>query len=112
MKQGVFNNRKHFSCYCGDPAHTLFVDLDIDPYPEQPLHKDFVVNPELYFAIYLDQYRPWYRRLVVAIKYLLGYKSKYGDFSNIVLDSKEQGEELLIIVQSFIEGFDEKTPKT
>jgi len=41
--------------------------------------------PELYITVHLSDCNPWYKRLWVGIKYILGYKSKYGHWDNLVL---------------------------
>jgi hypothetical protein len=56
-----------YECGCYSPEHTLkFVYDEIDR--------------ELYTEIYLCQYKRFYQRVWCAIKYIFGYKCKYGDF--------------------------------
>ena len=59
----------YFECECHSDEHTLKFKL----FPD-------IEEPELYTSVYLRQWRPWYKRIWVAIKYIFGYKSKYGDF--------------------------------
>lgn len=59
-----------FECQCESDEHTLRFTLDKE-YPE----------PEIYVSIFLDQYHTWYERVWVAIKYIFGYKCKYGHFN-------------------------------
>jgi hypothetical protein len=69
-----------FECVCSSDEHTLKVTVYTDP--ENGL-SDF------YFSIYLCQYRSFFRRLVAGIKYIFGYKSKYGDFESFILQPKD-----------------------
>ena len=51
-------------CGCGTQEHMLRFDLDT--WSEDP--------PDLYASIYLNQYRPWRKRIVPAVKYLFNLK--------------------------------------
>jgi len=56
---------EHFDCICFSNEHTLrFVYIE--------------EYNELYLDVYLHQYRNIFKRVWVAIKYVFGYKSKYG----------------------------------
>ena len=69
------DNRQFFDCACLSEEHTLRFDLwDWTPEP-----------PELYLSVFLNQWRPWYGRLWVAIKYLFGYKCRYGHWDNTII---------------------------
>ena len=63
-------------CSCYSPEHQIIVHLDEggDFYP-----------PEAYVRIHLVRQSFWYR-LMHAIKYVLGYKSKYGAWDEFILD--------------------------
>ena len=39
---------------------------------------------DLYLAFHLAQAKPWYRRIVNAVKYVFGYRCKYGDFDEFL----------------------------
>jgi len=54
-----------FECDCGSSEHTLRFILDNE-------------EKEIYTEVYLNQYRSFSKRLWVGIKYIFGYKSKYG----------------------------------
>lgn len=36
------------------------------------------VNGDIYTSVFLNDYYPWYKRTWIALKYIFGYKSKYG----------------------------------
>lgn len=65
-----------FECQCTSSEHTLKFIYDEE-------------NKELYTEIYLGQYRNIVRRIFVAIKYVLGYKCKYGDFDCFMFKSSD-----------------------
>jgi len=68
----MLDGTEFFECDCGGDEHTLRFTLD---------KKD----NSLYTTIFLNQYRPWYSRFWVAIKYIFGYKSKYGHWDVWIL---------------------------
>lgn len=83
-------NRKFFVCDCKDAEHQLSVvwfDDEDTAYIEFPLAS-----------------RPLWFRLWYGLRYILfGYKCKYGDFDNIMLEkekAKELGELLLAIADN------------
>jgi len=63
-------------CSCYSPEHQIIIHLNKggDMFP-----------PEAYIRIHLVRQSFWYR-LMHAIKYVLGYKSKYGAWDEFILD--------------------------
>ena len=57
----------YFDCSCSSADHTIRFILDND-----------VDYPELYLEVQLNQYRNFWRRLWVGLKYIFGYESRYG----------------------------------
>lgn len=55
----------YFECECGGDEHTLRFILDKE-------HK------KIYTTFFLNHYDQWYKRLWRGIKYIFGYKCKYG----------------------------------
>lgn len=51
-------------CGCGTQEHLLRFDLD--SWGDGP--------PDFYASIYLNQFRPWWKRIMPAVKYLLNLK--------------------------------------
>ena len=47
---------------------------------------------DMYVTVYLNHYRKWYKRIYIAIKYVFGYKCKYGDFDCTMLNKKDTQE--------------------
>ena len=58
-----------FECSCGGGEHTLKFVLCKD--------ED---DPCIYADVFLDQYNPCWKRVWLAIKYIFGYKTRYGHF--------------------------------
>lgn len=70
-------------CSCHSPEHQMIVHLD---------DGGDMFAPEAYVHIHLIRQSFWYR-LIYAIKYVLGYKSKYGAWDEFMLD-KSHAESL------------------
>lgn len=64
-----------FVCDCGDVNHQFVVTLD---------HYDNA-DPEVFVEVKLNPL-PFWKRLVHGIKYIFGYKSRFGDFGEITLN--------------------------
>ena len=67
-----------FICECNSPEHQFLITFE-DSY--------FVITP------YLSPYLNFFKRLILGIKYIFGYKSSYGAFDSIML-SKKRAEQL------------------
>lgn len=60
----------YFECQCGGDEHML----------------KFVVDDEdFYLNVFLNQYRSFFHRLWIAVKYVFGYKCKYGHWDSWML---------------------------
>jgi len=66
-----------FECACGADEHTIRFVLNKEDEPA-----------EIYLSIFLDP-GPWWKRLGRGIKYILGYKCKYGHFGNWTMDPED-----------------------
>lgn len=66
----------YFDCDCASPEHTLRFTLDRE---ENALHTE----------IYLYQYRPVYKRVWIAIKYVFGYPCRYGHWDCWILRNRD-----------------------
>ena len=84
----MLDGTHYFECHCGSSEHTLRFVLDKE-------HK------ELYTDIYLNQWRPLWKRVWVGVKYIFGYKSKYGEWDCWTL-RKEDAERLRDMCAEFI----------
>ena len=56
-----------FECRCGSSEHTLRFTLDKGP-----------DDPGIYTSIFLNDWKSFWKRLIMGIKYIFGYKSRCG----------------------------------
>jgi len=68
----MFDGTEYFECSCYSDEHTLRFILDLE-------------ENELYTTIYLNQYNSFFKRVWIAIKYILGYKCKFGHWDCWIL---------------------------
>ena len=74
----MLDGTHYFECGCGMDEHTLRFTLDMMD-DEEPCGK------ALFTSIFLNDYHRWYQRLWIGIKYIFGYKCKYGHWDCWVL---------------------------
>ena len=69
-------NKELVLCECGSMEHQIvFIWFDDNE------------DNEVFAQIHLNTEKSFYERLVSGIKYIFGYKSKYGNFDEIILSS-------------------------
>lgn len=74
----MLDGTEYFECSCASPEHTLRFVLDLDP-----------EDPGIHTEVYLGSY-PWgWKRLWVGIRYIFGYKSKYGAWDCFLLKPED-----------------------
>jgi hypothetical protein len=76
-------------CDCGSDEHTLRFTIDAD-------------EQTIYLSTFLCQYRSIFQRIWVAVKYVFGYKCKYGHW-DVTSMSKEQVSQLKQIILKYDE---------
>jgi hypothetical protein len=86
----MLDGNEYFDCICHSPEHTLRFALDLDS-----------DDPVIYTEIFLNQYRSWYKRIWIAIKYIFGYKCKYGhwDCWELKIEDAKRLSEMLVSYQ-------------
>lgn len=67
----------HIICECYSPEHQFTLIKD----PEED---------EVWINIHLSDYQSFTQRLWIGLKYAFGYRSKYGDFDNIIISPDSQ----------------------
>ncbi len=72
------SDHEFFVCDCHSPEHTLRFNLNDDP-----------DDPQIYTSVFLSQYRSWYARVWIAIKYVFGYKCRYGHFDCFLMKPED-----------------------
>ena len=68
----------YFECACHSPEHRLVFSIDAED-----KHK------EVYASMFINQYHNIFMRTWIAIKYIFGYKCKYGHFDCWMLKSED-----------------------
>ena len=71
-------------CDCSSEEHQLIVRWDND-------------DREVYVSVHLANYMGFWKRLWHAVKYVFGYKSRYGAFDEVIL-RKEDADNLQKVV--------------
>ena len=64
---------KLISCSCHSPEHILVFNVNYE-------------DKEVYTSVFLKQYRSFFQRVWVAVKYIFGYNSKYGHWDCFAAD--------------------------
>jgi len=74
----MYDITEYFECHCYAEEHAIRFS-----YEEE--------YNELFLSVFLNQYRPWYHRIWVAIKYVFGYKCRYGHWDTWTLKVEDAG---------------------
>jgi hypothetical protein len=72
---------EYFECECRSPEHRLVFEIDLEPDDDC----------QLVASVFIHHWNPWWKRVWVALKYILGYKCKYGHFDTFLLRSEDIG---------------------
>lgn len=72
----MLDGTHYFECACGSDEHTLRFTLDKQ-------------EGEIYTSVFLNDWQPWWRRLLAAARYALGYKCRYGHWDCWILRSED-----------------------
>lgn len=67
---------EYFECACFSPEHTLRFVWDEE-------------DNEIYTEVFLYQYHNFFKRIWMALKYVFGYKCKYGHWDCFILQTKD-----------------------
>lgn len=86
----MLDGTHYIECDCNSNEHVLRFTIDLDENDEYPM-------PHVYTSLFLNQYRPWYARIWVALKYVFGYNCKYGhwDCTSLAVDKVNNLRDLL-----------------
>lgn len=76
-------------CACGSAEHSLHYCYD----PEEN---------EIHTEIFLRQYRNIFQRIWIAIKYIFGYKCRYGHFDCFEM-TPEAAKDLRILLDKYLD---------
>jgi len=105
----VNTHSEFFDCQCMSNEHMVrFM------YFEDSFEKENSLNEtaDLFLTVFLDP-APWYNRIWIGIKYIFGYKCKYGHFGEWIMHPRDitRLREMLEKFEKFYEDNPEKTPR-
>lgn len=69
-------NSEYFECRCFSDEHTLRFALDED-------------HGDIFAGVFLHNWEPFYKRVWIAIKYIFGYKCRYGHWDTFMMKSED-----------------------
>jgi hypothetical protein len=100
----MLDGTEFYECDCGSDEHTLRFILDLD--------KRETKNPDpmIYTNVYLNNWEHWYKRVWTAIKYVFGYKCKYGHWDCFIL-RYEDADRMIAMLTKLKEAKNEKVVK-
>ena len=75
------DHTEYFECACFSPEHALRFDL-LDNNDDKSNNAD---NVELSTTVFLGQHDSFIQRVWLAIKYIFGYKCRYGHFDCYIM---------------------------
>lgn len=81
---------EYIECVCSCACHNLRFSWDPDP-----------SFPKILVSVFLNSYYGFFRRIWLAIRYIFGFKSKYGQFDEVIL-MNEQVEQLENMCDRFL----------
>lgn len=83
----MLDGNHYIECECNSDEHVLRYTFDLE-------------DKIIYTSVFLRHWRPWYQRVWIAIKYIFGYKCKYGHFDCTSMGPDEV-EQLRRVIQTF-----------
>lgn len=92
-------SKEYFECTCNSDEHRLVFEIDEGD-------KDF--QPEVWAGAFLHSYHGFFKRIRVAIKYVFGYKCKYGHFDCFTM-KPEDAPRFKALVDSYIHKYNKWT---
>lgn len=84
----MLDGTEYYECDCGSDEHTLRFILDLDE-----------EDPRIYTNVFLNQWHSWYKRVWIAIKYVFGYKCKYGHFDCFILKQADADKMITMVTK-------------
>ena len=73
----MLDGTEFFECACHSDEHTLRFTLSLDD------------DPEIYTSVFLGDYPRGWRRIWTGLKYLFGYKCKFGHWDCFIMKPED-----------------------
>ena len=83
---------EHFECVCHSDEHRLTFQIDDD------IEKGW--KPEFYTSLFLADHNNLFKRTWTALKYIFGYKCRYGHWENFIMNEKDI-DRMLTVLQNY-----------
>lgn len=93
-------DKQTFECACHNDEHEFKFILDLD----EPDYK------AVYLVTFMADGGFWYR-LTRAIKYLFGYKCRFGHFDETVIDNPKDAQRIADLMDVFLTEYSEMSNK-
>lgn len=84
---GSETSPEFFECQCHSDEHTVKFTIDEE-------------DGTIYTSIFLNTFYPWYYKIWVAIKYVFGYKSRFGHWDCFLLKQEDHPRLLAMLSKS------------
>jgi len=98
----MLDGEEYFTCACSSFDHTLRFVLDLDRDSKHPY-------PSIFSEIRLSHYYPWYKRIPLAIKYILGIDIRH---SHDCWEINKKGDDIGRMISMLVQLRDEiEAPK-
>lgn len=85
-------------CGCESPEHQIIFAHEKIENKGHPHYED-----DFYVEVHLHQYRSFFKRLWVAVKYVFGYHCKYGHWDTTIF-TKEDATKLKDFLEKYEQG--------
>lgn len=103
-----FPKNYYFKCECGSPHHIIVVSHDIFVWRDEP---DTVeVDEDVYIHTGMNHYLPWYKRLIIGLKYILGIDNTHCMYSECYL-KLEDASKMIDVLKGYVNSPFDKTDK-
>lgn len=91
----MLDGTEFFECQCGADGHVLKIIKSKDP-----------EDPEVYVTMFLEPDWPWWKRIGVAVRYLLGWAPKRNPFAVCIVRPEDfrRARDLFQEMHDFVEG--------
>lgn len=83
----MLDGTHYLECACDSDEHTLRFTLDKD-------------DGEIFTSVYLNHWLPWHKRVWLAVRYVFGYRCKYGHWDCTIIN-REGAKKLRAILDEF-----------
>lgn len=103
----MLDGSEFFECACHSFDHTLRFVLDLDEQQDE----DEIAFPTLYTEIQLNHYIPWYKRIILGIKYIFGFDIHHAYTCWEINDQSDDPDRMIAMLQKLKIALDAEKKK-